>query len=347
MLAGNHDHGLAAGWIDARLQTEPAGFLGLEQHFAAPTRPARRSSSPTPRGPRTSSSPTPASGCATTSTRSTATTPTCTPPSRPSSASSPARWPSGSPRRPRARAPPTTTRPCSPRCTPGCTRSPSAPTTRSSARAAARRRGAYAALTRRTAARARAQDRLPRRRRRAQLARPRPAAVEPVTDRAAPRLPERHQGGDRAARHRRRARDLGPLAPLRPVADRRPAEWAGGSSTPARGSTSRTSSRPSPTARPTGREPRSSSTTTARRELLRLLGDRGHDGSGRTPGVKQVAWTVTPSPASSAARRRVWRACVDQATQPGSSTSTRAPSTRNAPAPSTTAHTPPASYGPE
>ncbi|HWK29415.1 MAG TPA: metallophosphoesterase [Solirubrobacter sp.] len=33
LLAGNHDHGLAAGWIDARLQSEPSGFLGLEQRF--------------------------------------------------------------------------------------------------------------------------------------------------------------------------------------------------------------------------------------------------------------------------------------------------------------------------
>ncbi len=33
VLSGNHDHGLAAGWIDARLQSEPAGFLGLEQRF--------------------------------------------------------------------------------------------------------------------------------------------------------------------------------------------------------------------------------------------------------------------------------------------------------------------------
>ena len=29
LLAGNHDHGLVAGWIDARLQSEPSGFLGL------------------------------------------------------------------------------------------------------------------------------------------------------------------------------------------------------------------------------------------------------------------------------------------------------------------------------
>jgi hypothetical protein len=33
MLAGNHDHGIAAGYIDARLQSEPAGFLGLEERF--------------------------------------------------------------------------------------------------------------------------------------------------------------------------------------------------------------------------------------------------------------------------------------------------------------------------
>ena len=31
--AGNHDHGLVAGWIDGRLLTEPAGFLGLEQRI--------------------------------------------------------------------------------------------------------------------------------------------------------------------------------------------------------------------------------------------------------------------------------------------------------------------------
>src|SRR3954469_23036022 len=34
VVAGNHDHGLAAGWIDARLQSEPPGFLGLEQRYA-------------------------------------------------------------------------------------------------------------------------------------------------------------------------------------------------------------------------------------------------------------------------------------------------------------------------
>src|SRR5919201_3855891 len=34
LLAGNHDHGLVAGWIDGRLLTEPSGFLGLEQRIA-------------------------------------------------------------------------------------------------------------------------------------------------------------------------------------------------------------------------------------------------------------------------------------------------------------------------
>jgi hypothetical protein len=34
LVPGNHDHGLVAGWIDERLQTEPAGFLKLEQRIA-------------------------------------------------------------------------------------------------------------------------------------------------------------------------------------------------------------------------------------------------------------------------------------------------------------------------
>jgi hypothetical protein len=34
LLAGNHDHGLVAGWIDGRLVTEPSGFLGLEHRLA-------------------------------------------------------------------------------------------------------------------------------------------------------------------------------------------------------------------------------------------------------------------------------------------------------------------------
>lgn len=34
IVGGNHDHGLVAGWIDARLATEPAGFLELEQRLS-------------------------------------------------------------------------------------------------------------------------------------------------------------------------------------------------------------------------------------------------------------------------------------------------------------------------
>jgi hypothetical protein len=34
LVPGNHDHGLVAGWIDERLQTEAAGFLGLDQRIA-------------------------------------------------------------------------------------------------------------------------------------------------------------------------------------------------------------------------------------------------------------------------------------------------------------------------
>jgi len=33
LTAGNHDHGLVAGWIDGRLETEPSGFLELEQRI--------------------------------------------------------------------------------------------------------------------------------------------------------------------------------------------------------------------------------------------------------------------------------------------------------------------------
>jgi hypothetical protein len=34
VVGGNHDHGLVAGWIDSRLESEPPGFLGLEERFA-------------------------------------------------------------------------------------------------------------------------------------------------------------------------------------------------------------------------------------------------------------------------------------------------------------------------
>src|SRR3954464_9544806 len=53
LLAGNHDHGIAAGYIDARLQAEPAGFLGLEEQFApqdAGRRARRRAGAARPAG---------------------------------------------------------------------------------------------------------------------------------------------------------------------------------------------------------------------------------------------------------------------------------------------------------
>ena len=91
MLAGNHDHGLVAGWIDARLQSEPSGFLGLSEPVEpAEAGPLARAARRARRGRRGCGSPIPASGCATTSTRSTATTSTCTRPCRRSSG-----WPPG------------------------------------------------------------------------------------------------------------------------------------------------------------------------------------------------------------------------------------------------------------
>ena len=96
MLGGNHDHALVAGLIEERLQQEAPLELqhDLEPDAAGPLpRDARR-------GGRTraaAASPTPASGCATTSTRCTATTSTCTRRCRRSSASPPARWRAGSP----------------------------------------------------------------------------------------------------------------------------------------------------------------------------------------------------------------------------------------------------------
>ena len=88
--------------LDRRAPAERAGRLPRARAALRAPRPARsRSGSRRPRGRRGCSSPTPASGCATTSTRSTATTPTCTRRSRRSSASPPARWRATSPSCPR------------------------------------------------------------------------------------------------------------------------------------------------------------------------------------------------------------------------------------------------------
>ena len=120
MTAGNHDHGLVAGWIDGAPGDRAVRLPRARAAPRAGARPARspRRSPATPR-PRACGSPTRASGCATTSTRSTATTPTCTRPCRRSSGSRPARWRAGSCGCPRTARRPTTTRRCSRRCTRG------------------------------------------------------------------------------------------------------------------------------------------------------------------------------------------------------------------------------------
>ena len=231
MLAGNHDHGIAAGWIDARLQSEPAGFLGLEQRFApgqaGPLAAAARRGRAARRG---CNSPTPASGCATTSTRSTATTPTCTRRSRRSSGWRPGRWRATSPgcptqRRHRRRL-----------------RGRPRPALRLAARADAARRphassraggsasaGTYAQLT--------AKDRHKHPRTlalgagyRAAVFALNRAGLGPLEASLSPSALRRgYLTGIREVIERldieRRARHLGPLAPLRPVAERRPAEW--------------------------------------------------------------------------------------------------------------------------
>ena len=188
VLAGNHDHGLAAGWIDARLQTEPAGFLGLEQHFEAhgplaralaeAARPARlqfaypglwlRDDVYAFHGHYADAH---------------ATVPTF----ERILVGAMAKWIAPLPDDARR---PTTTRPSSARSTPGCTRSRSARTTRSCPRAAARPR-ARTGRSRPSAPRARSRSRPATGRRCAAstCARARPAAVEPVTDGAAARLP--------------------------------------------------------------------------------------------------------------------------------------------------------------
>ena len=202
--------GSSAGWIDARLQTEPAGFLGLEQRFEPP-RPAR-----SPRALAEAARPAPAAArlprplAARRRLRaSTATTPTLhatVPTFERLAAGAMARWIVAAARgRARRR---TTTRPCSRRCTPGCTRSRSAPTTRRVARAAARRRAPGSRSTGEAAAhplRARARRRLPR----ARCARSTRAGLGPLRARpvTAPALRRGYLHG--IARGARGASDLG------------------------------------------------------------------------------------------------------------------------------------------
>ena len=142
LLAGNHDHGIAAGWIDARLQTRAAqASSGLEQRFApAAAGPLARRLAEAAL-PRRAAARLPRRLAARRRLRD------ARPLRRPARHRADVRAPRGgrdgalrrqAPRP--ARRPPTTTRPCCRRCTRGCTRSRSAPTTRRSAPAPAPRR---------------------------------------------------------------------------------------------------------------------------------------------------------------------------------------------------------------
>ena len=88
VVAGNHDHGLVEGWLDALARTAPPrlAWSSASSRRAPPGSPGRW---PT-RSARPPASPTRGCGCATTCTRCTATTSTCTRGCRPSSASPPA-----------------------------------------------------------------------------------------------------------------------------------------------------------------------------------------------------------------------------------------------------------------
>ena len=357
MLAGNHDHGIAAGWIDARLQSEPSGFLGLEQRFAPEEAgPLAQRLARGRTRPRGCSSPTPASGCATTSTRSTATTPTCTRRSRPSSAWPRARWRATSPSCRRTGPRRTTTRPSSARSTRGCTRSRSAPTTRSSASAAAPPRSTYTKLT--------AKDRHKRpfstlalnTGYRAAVAALNLAGLGPLEASLSPSALRRgylhgHPRGDRAPRHRRRARDLGPLAPLRPVARGRPGA-SGPRSTGAR--ILNTGSwvyqphflTPEPNRSPYWPGTAVEVDDDGPPRLVRLLGERSHEelrprrhARGEAGGVDGHARRRLRASAA----RRCATGCSTTGKQPGSLTSTTSPLTSSSPEPSTTTQTPPAS----
>ena len=263
-----------------------------------------------------------ASGSATTSTRSTATTPTCTRRCRPSSAWPAGRWPATSPSCPSTHATPDDYEAVlSPLYAWLHALTQRADHTVVSVGGSASA-STYAKLTAkdrhkrpRTLA---LEHRLPRRGRRAQPRRPRPARVEPVALRAAPRLPARHQQViarldiDAAARH------LGPLAPLRPVARGRPGGVDRGQrhADPQHRLVGLPAALPharSPTARPTGPAPPCSSTTTARRGSSACSANAATPSSGRDrPGVKQVACTVTPSPTSSASVARGVDLVLDQ-----------------------------------
>ena len=195
--------------------------------------------------------------------------------------------------------------------------------------------------------------------------------------RAAPRRAAGDGRGRRAARARRRLRHLRPHPPRRPAARRRcrasgtarGAAAARGWSTPAAGPMTsifltRTPGespywpgtcvlveddgppRSAPAARPHAR--RSCAAESARRRE-----SQPRCGAQADPGVKHVARQRTPAPISSRARPPCGARARSAGRRPDASTvSSRLPldavaRDRTVPTPSSTAHTPPASYGPE
>jgi hypothetical protein len=180
-------------------------------------------------------------------------------------------------------ATPTTTRPRSRRCTRGCTRSTQRSEHGAIAAAPAPRR-APGSRWRATAGAAPAARRRARRRLRGRGRGAQRAGLGPIDrDLSGPALRRGYLRGMRevlrAPRRRAPARDLGPLAPRRPVAARRPAEWttpaARGSSTPARWVYQPHFLSPSRTARPTGRAPRPCSRTSGPPSWSRCWATRG------------------------------------------------------------------------
>ena len=285
LTAGNHDHGLVAGWIDGRLMTEPSGFLGLEERIDPQDCRAARRDDGRAGGAHAAVARLPRAVAARRRVRA------ARPLLRRAHHGADLRAPRGGRDGALDRAPAGAGRDA------GRLRGRARPDLRVDARAhaALRPRGDVGGRTRLrphlhrahrrgapppSVPHGRLRRRLPGRGDGRQRGRHRPAAAQPLRRRPAPRLPARDLRGGAPPRHRRAPCDLGPLAPRRPVAGRR-SERVGdgrpapGSSTRARGSISRTSSATRRTARPTGPAPPSSSRTAARRGSCACWGTGG------------------------------------------------------------------------
>ena len=368
MLAGNHDHGLIAGWIDARLQSEALGLPRALRAGRARSRPAR-------------------SPCASASS------------SRPARLriAYPGAWlrddvyahPRPLPRpalddadvraarggrdgalgRPaaRARTPgPTTTRPRSRRSTRSCTSSRSAPTTRRSARARARPR---APGSRSRGRGGRAIPSAPPRSAPATSARSaliNALGLGPVDrDLSGSAL---RRGGLRGMREVLRRLGVDRAATCSSATPTAPGPWpqddAAEWTTPAGSRLHqhrlvglpaalplRRAERVAVLARHRGRAGRrraAAARPPARRPRPRGARPRARARLGRDPGGEAGGVEVTPAPGSSSSTPSVWRGCSTTRMAPGAVDGERPP-VRDAarPGPRRTAHTAPAAYGPE